>query len=60
MMWTAGFDHVHQHAAFTMPARHDFSVRHVINHASGSVIAGQAVPHPRRITEGRPAAVREG
>jgi hypothetical protein len=35
-------------------------VRHVINHASGSVIAGQAVPRPRRITEGRPAAVREG
>jgi tRNA (mo5U34)-methyltransferase len=59
MMWTAGFDQVHEHARFTMPSRHDFSVRHVINHCSGSVIAGQPVPHPRRMTEGRTGAVRE-
>lgn len=59
MMWTAGFDQVREHARFTMPSRRNFSVRHVINHASSSVIAGQAVPHPRRMTEGRRALERD-
>jgi tRNA (mo5U34)-methyltransferase len=53
MMWTAGFDKVRQHAYFKMPSRQGFSVRHVINHASESVIAGRPVPAPRRLTEGR-------
>jgi tRNA (mo5U34)-methyltransferase len=52
MIWTAGFDKVHQHAYFKMDSNNrGFSVRHVINHASGSVIAGQPVPYPRRMTE---------
>jgi tRNA (mo5U34)-methyltransferase len=53
MMWTAGFDQVSEHDRFTVPSREGFSVRHVINHASSSVIAGEAVPRPRRMTEGR-------
>jgi tRNA (mo5U34)-methyltransferase len=53
MMWTAGFDRVQEHARFTMKSCHGFSVRHVVNHCSGSVIAGQALPRPRRMTEGR-------
>jgi hypothetical protein len=59
MMWTAGFDEVHEHARFTMPSRHGFKVRHVVNHASASVIAGEPVPHPRRITESRSRPERE-
>jgi tRNA (mo5U34)-methyltransferase len=55
MLRTAGFDQVQQHAYFKMPSRHGFAVRHVINHAAGSVVAGQAVPRPRRLTETRPA-----
>lgn len=43
MMWTAGFDRVREHDRFRVPSTHGFSVRHVINHASGSVIAGQSV-----------------
>jgi tRNA (mo5U34)-methyltransferase len=35
MMWTAGFDEVKEVARFDMRAR-DFSVRHVINHATKS------------------------
>jgi tRNA (mo5U34)-methyltransferase len=57
MIWTSGFDNVSQHAAFTVKAEHGFNVRHVINHASGSVIGGEAVPHPRRMTEGRSGPV---
>ena len=58
MMWTAGFNDVREHAHFKMPSSHGWSVRHAINHASGSVIAGKPVPPPRRLTEGRavPAA----
>lgn len=59
MMWTAGFDQIREHTRFKMPARHDFSVRHVVNHCSSSVMAGQPVPHPRRLTEGRDGPVRE-
>jgi tRNA (mo5U34)-methyltransferase len=51
MIWTAGFDRVHEHSYFKMPSRRGFSVRHVIHHASGSVIAGEPVPRPRRVTE---------
>lgn len=54
MIGTAGFDRVRERARFTVRSRRGFSVPHVIHHASGSVIAGQAVPPPRRITEGRP------
>jgi tRNA (mo5U34)-methyltransferase len=50
MMWTAGFDQVRRHADFTMPSRRGFSVRHVIHHASASVIAGEPMPRPRRLT----------
>jgi tRNA (mo5U34)-methyltransferase len=42
MIWTAGFDEVHQHARFKVRSRHGFSVRHVIHHASHSVIAGRS------------------
>lgn len=58
MMWTAGFDEINEHARFTMQSRRGFSVRHVINHATRSVIAGDPVPHPRRLTEGRPVPER--
>jgi tRNA (mo5U34)-methyltransferase len=53
MMRTAGFDEVRQHAYFKMPSRRGFSVRHMINHCSASVVAGKPVPHPRRLTETR-------
>jgi tRNA (mo5U34)-methyltransferase len=43
MMWTAGFDRVERHARFKVRSEHGFSVRHVIHHCSGSVIAGQSV-----------------
>lgn len=49
MMWTSGFDRVREHARFTMPSTRGFSVRHVVNHASHSVIAGQPLPGPRRV-----------
>ena len=49
-MWTAGFDDVHEHAYFKMPSRQGFSVQHVIHHARASVIAGEPVPRPRRLT----------
>ncbi|HET9073949.1 MAG TPA: class I SAM-dependent methyltransferase [Solirubrobacteraceae bacterium] len=55
MMGTAGFDEVREHARFVMPSRRGFSVRHVVHHASASVLAGRAVPRPARITERRPA-----
>lgn len=51
MMWTAGFDRVHEHARFPVRATPGFSVRHVIHHAAASVTAGQPVPGPRRTTE---------
>jgi tRNA (mo5U34)-methyltransferase len=54
MLYTAGFDQVRQHAKFTVPSTQGFSVRHVVNHCSGSVIAGVPVPEPRRLTESRP------
>jgi hypothetical protein len=53
MLRTAGFDRVRQHASFTIPSRHGFAVRHVVNHASQSALAGQPVPRPRRLTETR-------
>jgi tRNA (mo5U34)-methyltransferase len=56
MMNTAGFDTVREHARFKMPSTEGYSVRHVIHHASASAIAGQHVPRPRRITEGRDLA----
>lgn len=40
MMWTAGFDEVRRHARFNVRSNHGFSVRHVIHHASRSVLAG--------------------
>ena len=42
MIWTSGFDEVRRHARFTVRSEHGFSVRHVVHHASGSVIAGQS------------------
>jgi tRNA (mo5U34)-methyltransferase len=42
MMWTAGFDQVRQHARFKVRSTQGFSVRHVIHHASGSVVAGKS------------------
>jgi tRNA (mo5U34)-methyltransferase len=42
MMWTAGFDAVRRHARFKLRSTHGFAVRHVIHHASGSVIAGRS------------------
>src|SRR5207249_1006643 len=50
MMWTAGFNKVERHAEFKIRSTHGFSVRHLIQHASQSVIAGEAVPRPRRLT----------
>jgi tRNA (mo5U34)-methyltransferase len=51
MMWTAGFDEVRQHTRFKMPSRRGFSVRHVIHHASHSVIAGQPAPPTSRTAQ---------
>ena len=45
MLWTAGFDQVHRHASFKIASNQGFSVRHLILHASNSVIAGQSVPN---------------
>jgi tRNA (mo5U34)-methyltransferase len=42
MLWTAGFDQVHQHARFKVRSNHGYSVRHAVHHASASVIAGQS------------------
>lgn len=53
MLRTAGFDTVRCHATFTMASRQGFSVRHLVHHASSSVLAGEPVPAPRRITETR-------
>jgi tRNA (mo5U34)-methyltransferase len=53
MLRTAGFDAVRQHAYFGMPSRQGFAVQHVVNHASFSMLAGQPVPRPRRLTETR-------
>lgn len=53
MIWTAGFDRVRERARFKVPSTQGFAVRHVVHHASASVIAGEPVPRPRRITEGR-------
>jgi len=36
MMWTAGFDRVEEQRRFTLKSRQDFSVRHVVIHASKS------------------------
>ncbi|WP_249010140.1 bifunctional 2-polyprenyl-6-hydroxyphenol methylase/3-demethylubiquinol 3-O-methyltransferase UbiG [Conexibacter sp. DBS9H8] len=57
MLRSAGFDRVREHATFTVPSRRGFAVRHVVHHASGSVLAGQPVPRPRRVTETRPVPV---
>jgi SAM-dependent methyltransferase len=56
MMWTAGFNEVREKGRFKVRSPLGFSVRHVIHHASGSVIAGQPVPRPRRMTERRDTA----
>jgi tRNA (mo5U34)-methyltransferase len=42
MIATAGFDQVSEHSHFTMPSTQGFAVRHVVHHASGSVIAGES------------------
>jgi tRNA (mo5U34)-methyltransferase len=55
MLGTAGFDQVRRHARFKMPSTQGYSVRHVVHHASASVIAGKPIPSPRRMTEGREA-----
>ncbi len=59
MIWTSGFDEVREHAYFKMPSTQGFSVQHVIHHARRSVIAGEPVPSPRRVTEGRLGTVEE-
>ncbi len=59
MMWTAGFDVVRRHERFTMPSRRGFSVRHVIHHASASVIAGQSSPKPPPLRDSRAPSDRE-
>jgi hypothetical protein len=41
-MWTAGFDQVRRRAAFSVRSNRGFSVRHLILHASHSVVAGQS------------------
>jgi len=41
MMWTAGFDQVRRVARFKLPSRRGYSVRHVVHHASHSVLAGR-------------------
>ncbi|MHB8692677.1 MAG: class I SAM-dependent methyltransferase [Solirubrobacteraceae bacterium] len=43
MMWSAGFDQVERHARFKVRSELGFSVRHVVHHCSGSVIAGQSL-----------------
>jgi tRNA (mo5U34)-methyltransferase len=55
MLRTAGFDQVREHARFKVRSTQGFSVRHVVNHATASVTAGQPVPEPRRITDRRGA-----
>jgi tRNA (mo5U34)-methyltransferase len=42
MLWTAGFDEVRQHTRFKVRSNYGYSVRHVVHHASASVIAGQS------------------
>lgn len=44
MMWTAGFDQVRRVARFRVRSTQRWSVRHVVHHASGSVIAGHSLP----------------
>jgi hypothetical protein len=33
MLWSAGFDDVHEHGRFSMRSTQGYSVRHVVNHA---------------------------
>jgi tRNA (mo5U34)-methyltransferase len=54
MMWTAGFNRIRRQADFTMPSTRGFSVRHLIQHASESVIAGVPVPRAPRLAGARP------
>jgi tRNA (mo5U34)-methyltransferase len=54
MLWTAGFDQIRRHQRFKLRSRRGYAVRHVVHHASHSVIAGQ--PAPRR----RPAQTGAG
>jgi tRNA (mo5U34)-methyltransferase len=42
MMWTAGFDDVRRHARFKVPSSEGYSVRHLVHHASASMLAGQS------------------
>jgi tRNA (mo5U34)-methyltransferase len=44
LLGTAGFDYVRRHARFRVRSRDGYSVRHLVHHASGSVIAGQPAP----------------
>jgi tRNA (mo5U34)-methyltransferase len=53
MIWTAGFDQVRRHAEFKIPSNRGFTLRHLVHHASHSMVAGEPVPRPRRITEAR-------
>ena len=46
MIRTAGFDLVHRHSRFRVRSREGYSVRHLVHHASHSVIAGQSAAKP--------------
>src|SRR5438270_6241581 len=48
MLWTAGFDHVREHARFKVRSNHGYSVRHLVHHASASTIAGESAPRTSR------------
>ena len=50
LLRTAGFDHVRRHSRFRVRSRDGYSVRHLVHHASGSVIAGQSAPLPQHGT----------
>ena len=41
MLWTAGFDDIRRVARFKLPSRRGYAVRHVVHHASHSVLAGR-------------------
>jgi tRNA (mo5U34)-methyltransferase len=44
MLWTAGFDQVRRHQRFKLPSTRGYAVRHVVHHASHSVLAGHSPP----------------
>jgi tRNA (mo5U34)-methyltransferase len=41
MLWSAGFDDVREHARFSVASTRGFSVRHVVHHASRSVLSSR-------------------